>query len=70
MHIPWLPTSSGVAGELPPAVVSPEVLAGDGSLRDACLTLEVEVSLSVEGSGALDSEPLACMPALSGVAGE
>ncbi len=46
------------------------MLAGEGSVRDACLTLEVEVSFSVEASGALDSEPLASMPALSGVAGE
>ena len=47
------------------------MLVGEGSLRDACLTLEVEVSLSVvEGSDALDSEPFSRITALSGVAGE
>ena len=66
MHLPWLPTSSGVAGELPPTIVSPYVLAGEGSLTDVCLTLEA----AVEGRGALDSEPFPYMSALSGVAGE
>ena len=46
------------------------MLAGEGSVRDACMTLEVEVSLLGEGSGALESELLACMLALFGVAGE
>ena len=46
------------------------MLAGEGSLREICLTLEAEVSLSVVSNGALDSEMFPWTSVLSGVAGE
>jgi len=66
--LPWLAASCGVAGALLPTV-SPYVLAGEGSLREACLTLEVAVSLSVDDLVTLVEE-LVALPVLFGVAGE
>ena len=37
---------------------------------EACLTLEVEVSFSAKGMATLCEDLVACLPALSGVAGE
>ena len=37
---------------------------------EACLTLEVEVGFSAKGMLTLGENLLACLPALSGVAGE
>ena len=59
---------SSVEGQLL-ATVSPWLLAGEGSL-EACLTLEVEVSFSAKVMAILDEEFAACLPALSGGAGE
>lgn len=37
---------------------------------EACLTLEVDVSFSAKGMVTLGEDFVACLPALSGVAGE